>query len=68
MPLTFHKIISFRLEITNLLNKNHRCVYVGFDPTADSVHVDNLLVIVSLLHWQRGGHQVFLIFDLDRFI
>ncbi|XP_045772347.1 tyrosine--tRNA ligase, mitochondrial [Maniola jurtina] len=45
-------------EIINLLNKSPQCVYAGFDPTADSLHVGNLLVIINLLHWQRGGHNV----------
>lgn len=44
-------------EILNLLNKAPQCVYAGFDPTADSLHVGNLLVIINLLHWYRGGHQ-----------
>lgn len=35
-----------------------QCVYAGFDPTANSLHVGNLLVIINLLHWQRGGHNV----------
>jgi len=33
-------------------------VYAGFDPTADSLHVGNLLVLVGLLHFQRAGHRV----------
>ena len=32
-------------------------VYCGFDPTADSLHIGNLLAIIGLLHCQRGGHQ-----------
>ncbi|VDI81138.1 tyrosyl-tRNA synthetase [Mytilus galloprovincialis] len=32
-------------------------IYCGFDPTADSLHIGNLLAIVGLLHCQRGGHQ-----------
>lgn len=44
-------------EIINLLNKAPQCVYAGFDPTANSLHVGNLLVIINLLHWQRGGHK-----------
>ncbi|XP_026751469.1 tyrosine--tRNA ligase, mitochondrial [Galleria mellonella] len=45
-------------EITRLLNRSPQCVYAGFDPTANSLHVGNLLVIINLLHWQRGGHNV----------
>lgn len=32
-------------------------LYAGFDPTAESLHVGNLLVIMGLLHCQRKGHQ-----------
>lgn len=34
-----------------------RTLYCGFDPTADSLHVGNLLMIVALLHFQRAGHS-----------
>lgn len=44
--------------MTDLMNKSPQCVYAGFDPTADSLHVGNLLILMNLLHWQRGGHQV----------
>lgn len=49
---------DFRNEIRDLLNKCPQCVYAGFDPTADSLHVGNLLVIINLIHWQRGGHDI----------
>ncbi|CAL1674630.1 unnamed protein product [Lasius platythorax] len=45
-------------KILDLLNKSPQCVYAGFDPTADSLHVGNLLILMNLLHWQRAGHQV----------
>ncbi|XP_071035849.1 tyrosine--tRNA ligase, mitochondrial isoform X2 [Parasteatoda tepidariorum] len=35
--------------------------YAGFDATSDSLHIGNLLVIVSLLHWQRAGHKTILV-------
>jgi hypothetical protein len=31
-------------------------LYAGFDPTAPSLHVGNLLLIVLLTHFQRAGH------------
>ena len=31
--------------------------YIGFDPTATSLHVGSLLPIMSLAHMQRSGHQ-----------
>lgn len=30
--------------------------YIGFDPTADSLHVGNLVQIMTLVHFQRNGH------------
>lgn len=32
-------------------------VYCGFDPTADSLHIGNLLAIIAMLHCQRAGHN-----------
>lgn len=49
---------NYSTEIDNLLKSSSQCVYAGFDPTADSLHVGNLLVLVNLLHWQKRGHQV----------
>ena len=31
--------------------------YVGFDPTADSLHIGSLVPILLLIHLQRAGHQ-----------
>ncbi|MBI1316255.1 tyrosine--tRNA ligase [bacterium] len=31
--------------------------YIGFDPTADSLGVGNLVQVMTLLHFQRSGHQ-----------
>lgn len=31
--------------------------YVGFDPTADSLHIGNLVPIMLLVHLQRAGHR-----------
>ena len=31
--------------------------YIGFDPTADSLHVGNLVQIMLLVHFQRAGHR-----------
>nr|CAD7439483.1 unnamed protein product [Timema bartmani] len=45
-------------EIIDLLNSGQQCVYAGFDPTAQSLHIGNLLVLVNLLHWQRAGQRV----------
>lgn len=39
------------------LNKEITRGYVGFDPTADSLHIGNLVPITLLVHLQRYGHQ-----------
>lgn len=31
--------------------------YVGFDPTADSLHIGSMLPIILLMHMQRSGHK-----------
>ncbi|XP_050520707.1 tyrosine--tRNA ligase, mitochondrial isoform X2 [Daktulosphaira vitifoliae] len=45
-------------EIITILTRKNQCVYAGFDPTADSLHIGNLLVIMNLLHWQRANHNI----------
>ncbi|HEX3725141.1 MAG TPA: tyrosine--tRNA ligase [Pirellulales bacterium] len=35
-----------------------RTLYVGFDPTADSLHVGSLLPLMTLRRFQRAGHRV----------
>ncbi|XP_043199257.1 tyrosine--tRNA ligase, mitochondrial-like isoform X2 [Amphibalanus amphitrite] len=45
-------------RLQDVLNSSEQCFYSGFDPTADSLHVGNLLVLVALLHCQRAGHDV----------
>lgn len=39
------------------LSSGVRRAYVGFDPTADSLTIGNLIAIKLLMHWQRAGHQ-----------
>ncbi len=41
------------------LNETMRSAYVGFDPTADSLHIGNLVPIMLLAHFQRCGHKPF---------
>lgn len=40
-----------------LLNKETVSGYIGFDPTADSLGVGNLVQIMTLLHFQQAGHK-----------
>ena len=40
-----------------LLEKEQVSGYIGFDPTADSLGVGNLVQIMTLVHFQRAGHK-----------
>jgi len=42
-----------------LLNIGMVAGYIGFDPTADSLHVGSLAQIMTLIHFQRAGHKPF---------
>jgi len=44
-------------DIAAYLVKDQRTIYAGFDPTASSLHIGNLLVICGLLHAQKAGHK-----------
>ena len=39
------------------LSEAMRSAYIGFDPTADSLHIGNLVPIMLLAHYQRCGHK-----------
>ena len=41
------------------LKKEMTSAYIGFDPTADSLRIGNLVQIMSLVHLQRCGHKPF---------
>jgi len=41
------------------LNRELTAGYIGFDPTADSLHIGNLVQIMLLVHLQRCGHKPF---------
>jgi tyrosyl-tRNA synthetase len=42
----------------HLQNPDQRTVYVGVDPSADSLHVGNLLPLVAALHFINHGHRL----------
>lgn len=39
------------------LQKEPTSAYIGFDPTADSLHIGSLVQIILLMHLQRAGHK-----------
>jgi len=43
-------------QLRQLLEESTTC-YIGFDPTASSLHVGSLIPIMSLAHMQRAGHR-----------
>lgn len=46
-------------EIEEHLQKGMASAYLGFDPTADSLHIGHLVGVMTLLHFQRAGHKPF---------
>ncbi len=39
------------------LKKEQTTAYIGFDPTADSLHIGSLVQIMTLVHFQEAGHK-----------
>ena len=44
-------------ELRKYLEEQKATCYIGFDPTASSLHVGSLVPIMSLVHMQRHGHR-----------
>ncbi len=44
-------------HLNQWLQADHRTVYAGFDPTADSLHVGHMLGLMVLRRFQRAGHR-----------
>src|SRR5690242_1230822 len=44
-------------DLDAYLNEARRTIYVGFDPTADSLHLGSLIPVMGLAHVQRHGHR-----------
>ena len=49
---------GFRDKLRGLLRNNTATIYAGFDATATSLHVGNLVALINLLYFQRHGHRV----------
>jgi len=43
--------------VRKLFNEKRVTAYIGFDPTADSLHAGSLVPIMALAHLQRAGHR-----------
>lgn len=46
-----------RKELESFLNSGSRSLYIGFDPTAPSLHLGNLAVLTVLRRFQLAGHK-----------
>ena len=49
-------------KIKELLNKDKVTFYIGFDPTADSLHVGHFVQIMVMSHLQKAGHTPIALF------
>jgi tyrosyl-tRNA synthetase len=53
----FIEQITDEFQIRDLLEQKSVTCYIGFDPTAASLHIGSLVPIMSLAHLQRHGHR-----------
>ena len=53
----FIKQVAHAEQVTRLLAEKQVTYYVGFDPTASSLHVGSLVPIMAMAHLQRAGHK-----------
>ena len=44
-------------EIRDLINNDKITFYIGFDPTADSLHIGHFLPLMMMAHMQKAGHR-----------
>lgn len=44
-------------ELRELLEKEQVTFYIGFDPTADSLHVGHFIGLMAMAHMQKAGHR-----------
>ena len=53
----FIKQTVFEDDLYELLGKESVPFYIGFDPTADSLHVGHFLALMAMSHMQKAGHK-----------
>ena len=49
--------VTHEEELRELLGKESVTFYIGFDPTADSLHVGHFVQLMVMAHMQRAGHR-----------
>lgn len=52
----FIEQVTHENEVRELLEKEKVKFYIGFDPTADSLHVGHFIQVIVMMHMQRAGH------------
>ncbi len=58
----FIKQTVYEEDLYNLLGKEPTPFYVGFDPTADSLHIGHYIPVMAMAHMQRAGHKPIALF------
>ena len=53
--------VTHRERLADRLEQGPTRLYCGFDPTADSLHVGNLLALVTLERFRRAGHAPYVV-------
>ncbi len=53
----FLKQCSHPEELRELLGKEKITFYIGYDPTADSLHIGHYVALMTMAHMQRAGHK-----------
>lgn len=49
-------------ELNKLLDNEKISFYIGFDPTADSLHIGHYIPVMAMAHMQRAGHRPICLF------
>ncbi len=53
----FIKQTVYEDELYEMLGKESVPFYIGFDPTADSLHVGHFMQLIAMKHMQMAGHK-----------
>lgn len=53
----FIKQTVYEDELIKLLDSESVTFYIGFDPTADSLHIGSFVMLMAMVHMQRAGHR-----------
>ena len=53
----FIKQTVYEEDLYKMLGEESVSFYIGFDPTADSLHVGHYLAMMAMAHMQRAGHR-----------